>query len=49
MFEWKVLTHYMGTELTTGFGHGIRYRPLDDWVNPLLEWANDPNPLKGIN
>jgi pimeloyl-ACP methyl ester carboxylesterase len=25
--------------LVTGLGHGFLYRPLPEWVNPVLEWA----------
>ena len=25
--------------LTTGLGHGFLYQPLDDWINPVVEWA----------
>lgn len=24
-----------------GTGHGILYKPLDEWINPLVEWANE--------
>lgn len=26
--------------LNTGLGHGFFYRPLPEWVNPVLEWAS---------
>ncbi len=27
--------------LNTGLRHGFLYRPLRDWVEPTLEWANE--------
>jgi pimeloyl-ACP methyl ester carboxylesterase len=40
--EWSV----RGQEivLETGLAHGFLYRPLPEWVNPLVEWASLPNP-----
>ena len=26
-------------ELKIGTGHGILYKPLPEWVNPVVEWA----------
>ena len=26
-------------ELKTGLGHGFLYRPMKEWINPLVEWA----------
>ena len=26
--------------LDTGLGHGFLYRPLPEWVNPVVEWAS---------
>lgn len=26
--------------LQTGLGHGFLYRPLPEWVNPVVEWGN---------
>jgi hypothetical protein len=26
----------------TGLAHGFLYRPLPEWVNPVLEWAREP-------
>lgn len=25
-----------------GLGHGLLYRPLKEWVDPVVEWANQP-------
>ncbi len=30
--------------LSTGFNHGFIYRPLPDWVNPVVEWAEARTP-----
>ena len=32
---------FVGREIVvhTGLGHGFLYRPLPEWVNPVLEWA----------
>jgi hypothetical protein len=27
--------------LEIGTGHGILYQPLDDWILPIVQWAND--------
>jgi hypothetical protein len=26
--------------LATGLGHGFLYRPLPEWVDPVVEWAS---------
>jgi hypothetical protein len=31
--------HFEEIELHLGTGHGIVYRPLDDWVKPALRWS----------
>lgn len=34
------INHYKELELTTGLRHGFLYKPLLEWVNPALKWAN---------
>lgn len=34
------MTDYQEVRLQTGLGHGIVYRPLSQWVEPALVWAN---------
>jgi len=38
--EGRGLTSYDEIVLNIGTGHGILYQPLDDWVSPVVEWAN---------
>ncbi len=28
--------------VSTGLGHGVLYRPIDEWVAPAVEWARAP-------
>ncbi len=35
------LTGYDEIVLDIGTGHGILYQPLDEWVLPTVQWAND--------
>jgi hypothetical protein len=28
--------------LNVGTGHGILYKPLDEWINPTVQWARKP-------
>ena len=37
--EGKGLGRYREIVLQVGTGHGILYKPLDDWVLPTVEWA----------
>jgi predicted esterase len=37
--EGKGIARYDEIILHIGAGHGILYRPLDDWVLPTIEWA----------
>lgn len=30
--------------IDTGLGHGFLYRPLDDWLRPVLRWAGGLSP-----
>jgi hypothetical protein len=34
------INHYKELELTTGLRHGFLYKPLSEWINPTLKWAN---------
>lgn len=38
--EGKGISRYEEIVLEIGTGHGILYQPLDEWVNPTVEWAN---------
>ena len=33
------VTRFREVALHTGLGHGLIYRPLDDWVAPALAWS----------
>jgi hypothetical protein len=33
------LNHYKEIKLTVGTGHGILYRPIKEWVDPVVKWA----------
>ena len=28
--------------LNIGTGHGILYKPLDEWITPVIQWARSP-------
>jgi hypothetical protein len=38
--EGKGLANHNELILHVGTGHGILYKPLDEWVLPVVEWAN---------
>lgn len=38
--EGKGLANHRETILHVGTGHGILYKPLDEWVLPAVDWAN---------
>ena len=38
--EGKGLTNHKEIILLIGTGHGILYKPLDEWVLPTVDWAN---------
>ena len=40
--EAKGLTQHDEVVLNVGTGHGILYKPLDDWTLPTLQWARKP-------
>lgn len=27
--------------LNIGTGHGVLYQPLDEWILPVVQWANE--------
>lgn len=33
------ISRYDEVVLNTGLGHGFLYQPLDEWINPVVEWA----------
>lgn len=40
--ETKGLGRHEEIVLETGLGHGLLYRPLDEWVVPVILWAGKP-------
>ncbi len=38
------LTEFREVVLHVGTGHGILYKPLDEWVKPVMDWSVE-NPL----
>lgn len=34
------ITHYKEIELNTGMGHGFLFKPLKEWIEPTVKWAN---------
>jgi hypothetical protein len=38
--EGKGLCRHSGIVLHVGTGHGILYKPLDEWILPTVKWAN---------
>jgi hypothetical protein len=41
--EGKGLAHYDEIVLELGTGHGLVYKPLDEWIIPTIEWARKPH------
>jgi hypothetical protein len=37
--EGKGISRYKELILDIGTGHGVLYQPLEEWVNPTVEWA----------
>jgi hypothetical protein len=35
----KGLTNYKEIVLRVGSGHGVLYKPLAEWINPIVEFA----------
>jgi hypothetical protein len=34
------IKHFKEIELNTGMGHGFLFKPLKEWIEPTLKWAN---------
>ncbi|MDH7444952.1 alpha/beta hydrolase [Aquimarina sp. 2201CG14-23] len=34
------IKHFKEIELNTGMGHGFLFKPLKEWINPTVKWAN---------
>jgi len=39
--EGKGITRHAEIVLNIGTGHGILYKPLDEWITPVVEWARE--------
>jgi hypothetical protein len=37
----KGLNNHKEVELRLGLGHGVLYRPLKEWIDPVVDWANN--------
>lgn len=40
--EGKGISKHEEIVLNVGTGHGILYKPLDEWITPVIEWAGKP-------
>jgi hypothetical protein len=40
----KGISKYDEVVLEIGTGHGILYKPLDEWILPTVQWANNSDP-----
>jgi hypothetical protein len=40
--EDKGISKYKEVVLNIGTGHGILYKPLDEWIIPVIQWAGKP-------
>jgi len=36
----STISHYKEIELNTGLKHGFLYKPMTEWVEPSIKWAN---------
>lgn len=34
------ISQFKEIELNTGLGHGFLFKPLNEWINPTIQWAN---------
>lgn len=34
------IKHFKEIELNTGMGHGFLFKPLEEWIEPTIKWAN---------
>ena len=41
MSDGRGISRYDEIVLDVGTGHGILYKPLDDWILPTVQWANE--------
>ena len=40
--EGKGISNHEEVALNVGSGHGILYKPLDEWITPVIQWAGKP-------
>ncbi|WP_424494192.1 alpha/beta hydrolase [Salinimicrobium sp. GXAS 041] len=40
------IRHFKELELNTGLGHGFLFKPLKEWIEPTIKWANGNYELK---
>jgi len=40
------IKHFEEMELNTGLGHGFLFKPLKEWIEPTIKWANGNYKLK---
>ena len=40
--EGKGISNHEEVVLDVGTGHGILFRPLDEWIIPVIQWAGKP-------
>jgi hypothetical protein len=40
--EGKGLSQHDEIVLKVGTGHGVLYKPLDEWITPIVQWARKP-------
>ncbi len=40
------IRHFKELELYTGLGHGFLFKPLKEWIEPTIKWANGNYELK---
>ncbi|WP_452220962.1 alpha/beta hydrolase [Lacinutrix salivirga] len=40
------ISHFKELELNTGLGHGFLFKPIMDWIEPTIKWANGNYDLK---
>lgn len=40
------IEHFKEVELNTGMGHGFLFKPLKEWIEPTIKWANGNYELK---
>jgi hypothetical protein len=36
------ISRFEEIKVSTGLGHGVLYRPIDEWVGPSVDWARAP-------